>query len=148
LGAAIEGALQGLPAIAFSSYSKHEPFFERCAPCAARILATYLSQVVPPHVALNVNFPSPAFSAIKGVRTTWQGMTSMADVATVVHERDGKMTLSLDGDFQQFSEHEESDVVWLEKGYATVTPIFLSSQINTHEVFSLLQMVFAPLATL
>ncbi len=148
VGAAIEGALQGIPAIAFSSYSHQEPIFEKCAPYAAQILATYLSQKTPPFIALNVNFPGPSVGSIQGVRVTQQGMSCITDVATTVHDFGGKMTISLDSEILEVQEHEESDVFWLEKGYATITPVFLSSQINGLEVFALLEKIFAPLAVL
>jgi 5'-nucleotidase len=148
VGAAIEGALQGIPSLAFSSYSHQAPNFEECAPCAARILATYLAQAIPSFVALNVNFPSPLLGSIKGVRITRQGMCSITDVARVVQGDGGKMTISLDSEILSVQEHEESDVFWLERGYATITPVLLSSQINSFDVSCLLEKVFAPLATL
>lgn len=101
---------------------------------------------MPPFIALNVNFPGPSAGPIRGVRITRQGMLSIRDVARVVHDHGGKMTISLDSEILSVQEHEESDVFWLEKGYATITPILLSSQIQNSDVVCLLEKVFAPLA--
>jgi len=57
VAAAFEAALQGIPAIAISTYARQNPDFTPAARVAAGLAAKVLEDGLPPDVILNVNYP-------------------------------------------------------------------------------------------
>jgi 5'/3'-nucleotidase len=57
VAAAFEAALQGIPAIAISTFARSAPDFTPAAQVVARLAARVLEDGLPPDVILNVNYP-------------------------------------------------------------------------------------------
>ena len=79
MGAAIEGAIEGTPAIGFS-LCDYDPKgnFSHGIPFVAKIVKEVLSKGLPKNIALNVNIPAMSDEQIKGIKicrqadTRWQ----------------------------------------------------------------------------
>jgi 5'-nucleotidase len=57
VSAAFEAALQGIPAIAVSTFAQDKPEFVAAAQVVARLAKRVIEHGLPPDVVLNVNFP-------------------------------------------------------------------------------------------
>jgi 5'/3'-nucleotidase SurE/protein-L-isoaspartate(D-aspartate) O-methyltransferase len=73
VAAAIEGALQGVPAMAVSFAARPAPALEDAAGFVARIAARLLERPLPRRHLLNVNLPAGPWEAARGVRVTRLG---------------------------------------------------------------------------
>jgi 5'-nucleotidase len=85
VGAALEAALRGLPAIAFSAES-HEPRWLHEAHGLLRtIVRQTLAHGLPPRTALNVNLPDRPIAEIRGVRVARLGGPGCHDRILIGH---------------------------------------------------------------
>ena len=133
VGAAMEGALQGIPSIAISQYlgpktgALDDPF-EASRTHGGRTVKALLDRIgLPskdPAIFHNINFPPFCAQEVKGLRAAPQGLREGAahkvDLADAPSHR---RYLWLCGPSQQLASFEGSDVDWNLKGYATVTPM-------------------------
>ena len=133
VGAAMEGALQGVPSIAISQYlgpktGVLDDPFEAARTHGARTVKALLDLIgLPPKdpaIFYNINFPPFSAAQVKGLRVAPQGLREgavhMADLADAPSHR---RYLWIYGPSQQLPSFEGSDVDWNLKGYATVTPM-------------------------
>ena len=117
VGGVIEGALHGIPGIAFSSASMTDPQFSRFSRYITPIIR-YATQAhpIPPGTLLNVTFPHAHTldthhnGAIAGVKFTRQG-TSHAHSANDI----------------------EGDTYWVQQGYITIVPVYVAEL--THRTY-------------
>lgn len=124
VGATIEGALRGIPGIAFSCCSFLNPLFHVASKFVPGIVDYVLNNPLDPHTLLNVNFPTLPEEKIQGLRLARQGKQYWADeVSERNHPVDGSPYYWMGCKLNDFEEHEESDVVLLEQGYITAVPI-------------------------
>ena len=108
VGGVIEGVLNGIPGIAFSSTSYTDPQFARFSPFIPTIIE-YATQThpIPKGTLLNVNFPHSRTldtlceGKIAGIRFTRQG-----------------------GSFAQ-TEEKDCDTYWINHGYITIVPVYV-----------------------
>lgn len=108
-----------VPAIAISSVGRTQEDVEASAQWLPQIAQFVLDNRLPHGTFLNVNIPHHcAERGIKGIRLTRQGMMMWAESP---HEEEGKLRIG--GELMEFDEHHDSDLVWLERGYATAAPI-------------------------
>jgi len=123
VAAAREGALMGIPSIAFSVDSFTLKNFGPTARTAAQVLQSVWPWRLPSKTFLNVNIPAISRHRIKGIRLTRQGMDP-------IH-----------GEFSRKKDPRRRDVYWmkakapirgrdisldtfaLKKGYITITPL-------------------------
>jgi 5'-nucleotidase len=113
VAAAFEAALQGIPAIAVSTYAQEKPEFAGAALVAARIAALVLQEGLPPDVILNVNYP-PRWNG--EFRFTRQGRKA------------AKRVLVDNLDLHEDLHHEHcisagTDYEALAAGYVSITPL-------------------------
>lgn len=132
VGAAMEGALQGVPSIALSQYmgpatrDLADPF-EAARHHGADVIRRLLDRGIWDEAAYrifyNVNFPPMAASDVKGLRVAPQGFRTGSHFSTEPHlSPSGKPFFWIKGGAQGYAE-PGSDVTLNLDGYVTVTPL-------------------------
>lgn len=125
VAAAIEGALQGAPAIA-ASLVTHEPgdFLE-----PARFIRRLAEEVVRRGVAgkqvLNVNLPHRPWPEIRGVKLTRLGTRVYSDTLIEKTDPRGRAYYWIGGQEPVWESHEGTDFHAVEHGYISITPLSL-----------------------
>jgi len=128
VSAAMEGVIEGIPAIAMSLTS----FTSRDFAPAARFAQTLVAQLEThplPNLLLNVNVPAVAAEAIAGVTVTRQGIRRYIDVFEKRVDPRGKTYYWLAGELLEEvedpadAESAISDVQAIRDNYITVTPL-------------------------
>ncbi len=133
IGAAMEAALQGLPAIALSQYfGEHnrdlvDPF-EAAAAHGTQVIRSILKHSPEDtqgyRLFYNVNFPPVAARDVKGFRVAPQGMRPGTGFSTEPHmSPSGRRFLWIRGGDQQVRTAEGSDAAVNLDGYVSVTPM-------------------------
>lgn len=119
VGAAVEAALLGIPAIAISADSLDVSYlFDE----TAKLLDEIIESKVYEDNILNINFPKQTFLKPKGVKYTHQGLSYShteylkADSEYEYHVKFSKM---------MYKEHQTSDVYAFEEGYISITPLLI-----------------------
>ncbi|MGB0901980.1 5'/3'-nucleotidase SurE [Halocynthiibacter sp.] len=151
IGAAMEAALQGIPAIAMSQYfgednrDLDDPF-----ECAAthgidvirKILdAPQTSETADYRLFWNVNFPPVAANAHKGIRLSAQGFRRDVDFSVEPHmSPSGRRFLWIKGGPQQTPTLPGTDVAENLAGYTSVTP--MRADLTDHQTLTALKQSF------
>lgn len=132
VGGIIEGALRGIPGIAFSCYDYLNPDYAKTIPYIRSIIEHSLQNPLPKGSLLNVNFPDTA--TIEGVRMATQGLGYwIENPEERTHPEVGNY-IWLGGEWLDHEEHEESDVALLKKGFVTAVPIQVQD-FTAHNLF-------------
>ena len=135
VGAAMEGAMRDLPAIALSLSltptaedrpREQEPDYEAAAKVAVRLLKKWARGALPirPRTVLNVNIPELPYEEIKGYRLTRMGVQRYSDVYETVEEDGDHKVFRLRGD--RLPSHDPDpaiDLVAVASGYVALTPL-------------------------
>jgi 5'-nucleotidase len=137
VSAAFEAALQGIPAIAVSTFATEKTDFVSAARVTARLALRVIEHGLPPDVVLNVNFPQKWNGS---VRLTRQGR--QATQGALVQSRDprGREYFWLDekiartkGDAGTSPTHTlMTDFVAVGAGYVSVSPLHLDRTAHAH----------------
>lgn len=123
VGGAIEGIIQGIPSLAFSCSDYHDTNYKKAEAFIQKIIDYILNHPLPLGTLLNVNFPKLE-SSIKGFKLARQGLEFWGeDPHERKHPGEGNVYYWLGSKLQKFDEHEDSDIVWLSRGYITAVPI-------------------------
>lgn len=124
IGGVIEGAMKGIPGIAFSSVDYKTPRYELIEPYIYPIVQHFFEHPLVPGTILNVNFPSQ-FDHFKGIKLARQGQSQWVEAPDQrTHPGPGGEPYYWHGgQWSQHDEHEESDVALLNQGYITAVPI-------------------------
>ncbi len=135
VGGVIEGAMKGIPGIAFS-YSDYDsvPPLELSKKYIFPLIQHFISHPLPPGTILNVNFPYTS-KEIKGVRLAVQGKGHWIEQPDKRIHPDGLPYYWLGGVWHTCEEDPESDVALLEQGYITAVPLQVG-ELTHHEAFS------------
>jgi 5'-nucleotidase len=126
VAAASEAALQGIPAIAVSTYSMDEPDFTAAAAVASRLAERVLEFGLPPDVLLNVNFPE-----IWNGEVRWTRQGRRAGKTVLVENLDPRgrqyfwLHEELHHDQDKPAEDPMTDFSAVAAGYVSVTPLHL-----------------------
>ena len=133
IGAAMEGALHRLPAIALSQYmgpdtdALADPFEaarRHGAGIIRRLLAPALWEDAPYRLFYNVNFPPVGADAVKGIRAARQGARLTSGFSAESHvSPNGRRYLWLKGGPQQVPSLPDDDNDLNMRGYVSVTPL-------------------------
>jgi 5'-nucleotidase len=133
IGAAMEAALQGLPAIALSQYfgvhnkdldNPFEAAAEHGAEVVRRILANTPADQSGYRLFYNVNFPPVAAKDVKGIRVAPQGMRPGTGFSTEPQTSpSGRRFLWIKGGDQTIRTADGSDAALNLDGYVSVTPM-------------------------
>jgi len=146
IGAAIEGALQGLPAIALSQYygprnAQTDNPFEAAAQHGVdvikRILQHTPTETEGYRLFYNVNFPPVPGAEVKGIRLSTQGMRPNTRFSTEPHQSpSGRRFLWIKGGNQQVATAPGTDAADNLEGYISVTP--MRADLTAHDMMGAL----------
>ncbi len=134
IGGVIEGALKGIPGIAFSFSDITTVPLSATRPYILPIIQHFLSTPLPPETILNVNFPYNATNDIKGLRLAKQGKGYWVEKPEQRIHPEGNPYYWLGGQWLSCEEEPESDIALLEQGYITAVPIHVG-QMTHFEAF-------------
>ncbi|MGQ4646678.1 5'/3'-nucleotidase SurE [Lyngbya aestuarii] len=132
VSAAMEGAIEGIPSIAFSLASYVSQEFTVAAMFAQRLISQLEKQSLPEGMLLNVNVPPVKLSEIAGVKITRQGIRRYFDIFDQRVDPRGKTYYWLAGEVLEDVEQPEhlhlpqdvmTDVQAIRDRYITVTPL-------------------------
>jgi 5'-nucleotidase len=131
VGGVIEGAIRGIPGIAFSLDNVVDPNFQSMEKYILPLVQHALEHPLPRGTIYNVNFPQ---DTIQGIRMARQGRSYWVDDPDRRIHPEGSPYFWLGGKWDSHDEHEESDVHLLRQGYATVVPIYVD-ELTNHSLF-------------
>ena len=121
IGAAIEAAIQGVPAVGFSVHDySWDAKFNHLEKFIKSIILNVLNMKLPTNVVLNVNFPR---SKVKGLKICRQANTHWEEKFIKRKNPIGKIYYWLTGDFINNDNSNETDEYAIKNGYGSIVPI-------------------------
>lgn len=123
MSAAIEGAIEGTPAIGFSlcDYGS-DPDFSHTREYIKKIVKQVLEKGLPKGVALNVNFPRKKSEAIKGIRICRQANAKWVEEFDQRFDPNRRRYFWMTGSFVNFDKGEDNDEWAIANNYVSVVP--------------------------
>jgi 5'-nucleotidase len=123
MSAAIEGAIEGVPAIGFSlcDYGK-DADFSHTVPYIKKIISQVLEKSLPKGVALNVNFPKKQEQEIQGIKICRQAIAHWQEVFDERQDPYGRSYLWLAGSFVNHDKGNDTDEWAIANNYVSVVP--------------------------
>jgi 5'-nucleotidase len=120
ISAAFEGALLGIPSIAFSALIGEGFSFDESARYAARLTEIVLASRPRTDVVLNVNFPLPP---VRGVRVTRLGKRVYTEGVIERKDPRGRSYFWIGGDAPIWEKEEGTDFTAIDDGCISITPL-------------------------
>lgn len=123
--AAMEGMVNGVPAIAFSQDrpTSGTQDFAVSLPVIRHVLQAYLKDGLPDGVFLNVNVPAVSTEKLKGIKMTRQGKRIYHDRLDKKVDPRGGTYYWIGGDVPTGIYEPDTDIGALADGYASITPL-------------------------
>jgi len=123
MSAAIEAAIEGMPAIGFSlcDYSSNADF-AHALDYVRKVTEEALAKGVPKGVALNVNFPKKQDEAIKGVKICRQARAMWLEKFDQRVDPNGRDYFWMAGEFVNFDKGEDNDEWAIANNYISIVP--------------------------
>ncbi|WP_066829975.1 5'/3'-nucleotidase SurE [Rufibacter ruber] len=123
MSAAIEAAIEGLPAIGFSlcDYG-HDIDFSHTEQYVELITRQALEFGIPAGVALNVNFPKKSEQEIAGIKVCRQARAKWEEEFDERLDPRGRSYFWLTGNFVNFDKGDDTDEAALAQNYVSVVP--------------------------
>jgi len=124
MSAAVEAAIESIPAIGFSllDYSLEADF--TAARKYAKMIVEQMLKVTPEkHTVLNVNIPKAAENKIKGVKICRQAYAKYEEDFIERTDPHGRLYYWLTGEFVNFDEGKDTDVWALANDYVSIVPV-------------------------
>jgi 5'-nucleotidase len=125
VAAAIEGVLQGVPAIAASLVTRQPTDFAEPAASVARILRQVLARGVPGRMLLNINFPFRPMAEIQGLELTRLGTRVYQDTLVKKVDPRGRDYYWIGGEDPVWRPEPGTDFHAVHNGRVSVTPMRL-----------------------
>jgi 5'-nucleotidase len=127
VGAAMEGALWGIPSVAISVVGLKRVSLSVAAQIGVRLAKQILQQKVPRNPLLNVNVPDLPEDRIRGVRVTKLGRRGRFAEELVTRKMDaqGAVRYWIGGEEPAWIGDAQTDITAIEEGYVSVTPLRL-----------------------
>jgi 5'-nucleotidase len=123
MGAAIEAAIEGIPAIGFSLCDyDHNGVLDHTTELIKQLIADVLKTGLPKHLALNVNFPKFNGAAINGIKICRQAHAKWDENFDVRVDPYNGQYFWMAGDFMPLEEAEDTDDFAIKSYYASVVP--------------------------
>jgi len=123
MSAAIEGAIEGTPAIGFSLCDfSHDADFSHTEEYLVKITRQVLDKGLPKGIALNVNFPPKRKEAIKGIRVCRQANAKWVEDFDMRYDPNGRRYFWMIGNFVNFDKGEDNDEWAIANNYVSVVP--------------------------
>lgn len=125
MSAAIEAAIEGLPAIGFSlcEYG-HDADFSHVSSVVEEVIRLALDRGLPSNVALNVNLPKrqPDGAPIRGLKVCRQARAKWQEEFEERHDPYQRRYFWMSGEFVNFDDGADTDEWALANNYASVVP--------------------------
>ena len=125
VAAAIEGTLQGAPAIAASLATRELADFVEPAKFVARLARSVLERGLGKRRLLNVNVPHRPWGQVQGVRVTHLGSRVYQDTLVRKVDPRGRDYYWIGGEDAVWEPEEGTDFSAVDAGFISVTPMFL-----------------------
>jgi 5'-nucleotidase len=123
MSAAIEGAIEGTPAIGFSLCDfSHAADFSHTEQYIKKIAKQVLEKGLPKGVALNVNFPARQSEPLRGVRICRQANAKWIEDFDMRKDPNGRRYFWMLGNFVNFDKGEDNDEWAIANNYVSVVP--------------------------
>jgi len=127
--AAMEGAISGVPSLAFS-IDTHEngkvvTHYETAAAVAAQVVKLVQQKGMPKNILFNVNVPNLPLQEIKGWKITRQGLRIYRDELVRRIDPRGRPYYWIGGDVPTGVPEEGTDIGALDANYVSITPLQL-----------------------
>lgn len=123
MSAAVEGAIEGIPAVGFSLLDHSmDADFEASALYAKELATAVLQNGLQKGVCLNVNIPQGKPSELKGIKICRQGRAFWKDSFDKRKDPFGGSYFWLTGEFIETDKGEDTDMWALEHKYVSVVP--------------------------
>ncbi|MBR5287303.1 MAG: 5'/3'-nucleotidase SurE [Clostridia bacterium] len=119
VGAAMEGVINGRPAIAVSLAASREDTYDKAAALAVGMLDRLMQHPLKPDTLLNLNYPA-VDEALGVVAAPMKRIRYDEEYVKTVGE-DGTVCYALGGAIAPEQEETDGDYAWLQRGYATAT---------------------------
>lgn len=126
--AAMEGAIWGLPSLAFSLDSRENGsklFYDDAAAVAAQVVKLVQQNGMPQDVLFNVNIPNLPAEQVKGFRVTRLGLRIYRDELVRRVDPRGKPYYWIGGDAPTGVPEEGTDIGALDENFVSITPLHL-----------------------
>ena len=123
MSAAIEAAMEGIPAIGFSlcEYS-HEADMTHTIPHIRKIVANTLEKGLPKATALNVNFPAKQDEPIKGIKICRQANAYWKEDFEERIDPNKRKYFWMIGEFVNKDKGTDTDIWAIENNYTSIVP--------------------------
>ena len=139
--AAMEAAIEGIPAVAFSVDGPDSPItaerFTFASLAAHRVVEVLLKRGLPSGILFNVNVPFRPAEEIRGVRITRQGLRIYRDELVRREDPRGHPYYWIGGEFPTGVLEDGTDIGALADGYISITPLQLD--LTNHALIPLLE---------
>jgi len=137
MSAAIEGAIEGMPAIGFSlcDYAS-DAEFEHTIPYIEKITKVVLKKGLPKGVALNVNIPPKKNEPIQGMKICRQARAKWQEEFDQRVDPNGRTYYWMAGKFINFDKGEDNDEWAIAHNYVSVVPCLFD--LTAHHAISIL----------
>lgn len=123
MSAAIEGAIEGTPAIGFSLCDfSHDADFSHTEEYIYKITKQVLDKGLAKGVALNVNFPPKRNETLKGIRVCRQANAKWVEEFLERLDPNGRKYYWMTGNFVNFDKGEDNDEWAIANNYVSVVP--------------------------
>jgi 5'-nucleotidase len=137
MSAAIEGAIEDLPAVGFSlcDYAS-EADFSHAGEYVKKIALEILQKGLPKGVALNVNIPPKRNENIKGIKVCRQARAKWEEQFDVRRDPTGRKYFWMAGNFVNHDKGEDNDEWAIANNYISIVPC--QYDLTAHHAISLL----------
>jgi 5'-nucleotidase len=125
VAAAVEGIINGIPAVAFSYDSYETVDYTGPAMFAARLAQRVAERRLPADLFLNVNFPALAWDEVKGVNITRLGRRVYRDELVARSDPRGRPYYWIGGNPPGGVADSGTDIWAIANGYVSITPVSL-----------------------
>lgn len=124
MSAAIEAAMEGIPAIGFSLCDHaHDADFSHCHDFVIKIAKQVLIHGLPKGLTLNVNIPAKSSEAPKGIKVAKQANAVFRETFDERKDPYGQPYYWMDGFLENNDLHNQTDLDALEENYVSVVPV-------------------------
>jgi 5'-nucleotidase len=124
MSAAIEAAIEGMPAIGFSLCDyDHQADFQHITEWVSHIIIQTLNNKIPKGLALNVNFPKRQSQPIEGIKICRQADAKWVEEFDERTDPYGRKYLWLSGFFQNLDRGEDTDTWAIENNFISIVPV-------------------------
>jgi 5'-nucleotidase len=125
VAAAVEGVINGVPAIAFSYDSFDVPDYAGPAGFAARLVRHVAEHGLPADLFLNVNFPPLPWGEVRGVNITRLGRRVYRDELVARQDPRGRPYYWIGGKPPSGVPDQGTDIGAVVNGFVSITPVHL-----------------------